>query len=163
VGACCRSVASKRRSWQLARGGAHGHPPEGEPGESARRACLSAEQLRFVFAEHMDEVLPVALHPVSQSGREPAAVPASRQGIDVVPAEDHISRRIYPKGWRAMAVIVYDADLTVLPDGEGVSFAERRALPRKMSAGIAGSLGTAATGAAWCARDYGGWAHGGRV
>jgi ATP-dependent Lon protease len=33
------------------------------------------EQLRFVFAEHMDEVLPVALHPVSQSGREPAAVP----------------------------------------------------------------------------------------
>ena len=33
------------------------------------------EQLHFVFVEHMDEVLPVALHPVTQSGREPAAVP----------------------------------------------------------------------------------------
>ena len=32
-------------------------------------------ELRFVFAEHMDEVLPVALHPVSQSEREPAVVP----------------------------------------------------------------------------------------
>jgi ATP-dependent Lon protease len=32
-------------------------------------------QLRFVFAEHMDEVLPVALHPVGQSERELAAVP----------------------------------------------------------------------------------------
>jgi ATP-dependent Lon protease len=33
------------------------------------------EQLHFVFAEHMDEVLPVALHPVTQSEPEPAAVP----------------------------------------------------------------------------------------
>ena len=32
------------------------------------------EQLRFVFAEHMDEVLPVALHPVGQSERQPAAI-----------------------------------------------------------------------------------------
>jgi ATP-dependent Lon protease len=32
------------------------------------------EQLRFVFAEHMDEVLRVALHPVPQSEREPVAV-----------------------------------------------------------------------------------------
>jgi ATP-dependent Lon protease len=32
-------------------------------------------QLRFVHAEHMDEVLPVALHPVAQSDREPATVP----------------------------------------------------------------------------------------
>jgi ATP-dependent Lon protease len=30
-------------------------------------------QLRFVFAEHMDEVLPVALHPVDQSEWKPAA------------------------------------------------------------------------------------------
>lgn len=34
------------------------------------------EQLRFVFAEHMDEVLPVALYTVSQSEPEPAAVPS---------------------------------------------------------------------------------------
>jgi ATP-dependent Lon protease len=33
------------------------------------------DQLHFVFVEHMDEVLPVALHPVPQSGREPAVVP----------------------------------------------------------------------------------------
>jgi ATP-dependent Lon protease len=33
------------------------------------------EQLHFVFAEHMDEVLPVALHPVAESALEPAAVP----------------------------------------------------------------------------------------
>jgi ATP-dependent Lon protease len=32
------------------------------------------EQLRFVFAEHMDEVLPVALHPVGQSERQRAAI-----------------------------------------------------------------------------------------
>jgi ATP-dependent Lon protease len=31
-------------------------------------------QLHFVYAEHMDEVLPVALHPVGKSEREPAAV-----------------------------------------------------------------------------------------
>jgi hypothetical protein len=30
-------------------------------------------QLRFVFAEHMDEVLPVALHPVDQDEWKPAA------------------------------------------------------------------------------------------
>jgi ATP-dependent Lon protease len=32
------------------------------------------DELRFMFAEHMDEVLPVALHPVGKSEREPAAV-----------------------------------------------------------------------------------------
>jgi ATP-dependent Lon protease len=32
------------------------------------------EQLHFVFAEHMDEVLPVALYPVNQSERQPAAI-----------------------------------------------------------------------------------------
>jgi ATP-dependent Lon protease len=32
------------------------------------------DQIRFVFAEHMDEVLPVALHPVGKSEREPVAV-----------------------------------------------------------------------------------------
>jgi ATP-dependent Lon protease len=33
------------------------------------------DQLHFVFVEHMDEVLPVALHSVTQSGQEPAVVP----------------------------------------------------------------------------------------
>jgi len=31
-------------------------------------------QLRFVFAEHMDEVLPVVLHPMGKSEHEPVAV-----------------------------------------------------------------------------------------
>ncbi|RPJ50283.1 MAG: hypothetical protein EHM21_05310, partial [Chloroflexi bacterium] len=32
------------------------------------------EKLKFVFVEHMDEVLPVALHPQTEDEREPISV-----------------------------------------------------------------------------------------
>lgn len=35
------------------------------------------DDIRFVFVEHMDEVLPVALHPVGKSERESVGLPAS--------------------------------------------------------------------------------------